>query len=122
MRDFRDAKLMAKVLKQAFGDRNTALTHSEALEIVAAQFGDEAGRLRRVVAGNRVDGDMDGVFPGGQPTVRPPRAKADGGEDEQQDQDAEFAEHGFEGLAAGSGILRKAPSAGYNVRLKFTKQ
>lgn len=39
MRDFRDAKLMAKVLKQAFADRNAPLTHSEALEIVAAQFG-----------------------------------------------------------------------------------
>ena len=39
MRDFRDAKLMAKVLKQAFADRNTNLSHSEALEIVAAQFG-----------------------------------------------------------------------------------
>ncbi len=39
MRDFRDAKLMAKVLKQAFADRNTTLTHSEALEIVAALFG-----------------------------------------------------------------------------------
>ncbi len=39
MRDFRDAKLMAKVLKQAFGERNTTLTHSEVLEIVAAQFG-----------------------------------------------------------------------------------
>ena len=35
MRDFRDAKLMAKVLKQAFADRNTNLSHSEALEIVA---------------------------------------------------------------------------------------
>ncbi|MDW5315222.1 glyoxalase superfamily protein [Rhizobium sp. PL01] len=39
MRDFRDAKLMAKVLKQAFADRNTSLSHSEALEIVASQFG-----------------------------------------------------------------------------------
>jgi hypothetical protein len=39
MRDFRDAKLMAKVLKQAFADRNTNLSHSEALEIVAGQFG-----------------------------------------------------------------------------------
>jgi uncharacterized glyoxalase superfamily protein PhnB len=39
MRDFRDAKLMAKVLKQAFADRKTSLSHSQALEIVAAQFG-----------------------------------------------------------------------------------
>ncbi len=39
MRDFRDAKLMAKVLKQALADHNTTLSHSQALEIVAAQFG-----------------------------------------------------------------------------------
>lgn len=39
MRDFRDAKLMAKALKQAFADRNTRISHSEALEIVAGQFG-----------------------------------------------------------------------------------
>ena len=39
MRDFRDAKLMAKVLRQAFADRNLPITHSETLEIVANQFG-----------------------------------------------------------------------------------
>ncbi|PWE56062.1 VOC family protein [Metarhizobium album] len=39
MRDFRDAKLMAKVLRQAFADRNVSVTHSETLEIIAAQFG-----------------------------------------------------------------------------------
>lgn len=39
MRDFRDAKLMAKVLKQALAGHNTAPSHSQALEIVAAQFG-----------------------------------------------------------------------------------
>lgn len=39
MRDFRDAKLMAKVLRQAFADRNLPITHSETLEIVADQFG-----------------------------------------------------------------------------------
>lgn len=39
MRDFHDAKLMAKALKSALDDRQVSLTHSEALEIVAAQFG-----------------------------------------------------------------------------------
>ena len=39
MRDHRDAKLMAKALRQALEDRGTAITHSAALEIVAAQFG-----------------------------------------------------------------------------------
>jgi len=38
---------------------------------------------------------MNRVFPGRQPTIGPPRAKGDGGEDEQQDQDADFAEHAF---------------------------
>jgi hypothetical protein len=39
MRDFRDAKLMAKTLRQALADRGLSLTHSETLEIVARQFG-----------------------------------------------------------------------------------
>ncbi|MBB3388893.1 putative glyoxalase superfamily protein PhnB [Rhizobium sp. BK275] len=39
MRDFRDAKLMAKTLRQALADRDISLTHSETLEIVARQFG-----------------------------------------------------------------------------------
>ena len=39
MRDFRDAKLMAKALRQAMAARNIDLTHSETLEIVARQFG-----------------------------------------------------------------------------------
>ncbi|KQV20777.1 glyoxalase [Rhizobium sp. Root1203] len=39
MRDFRDAKLMAKTLRQALASRDVALTHSEALELVARQFG-----------------------------------------------------------------------------------
>ncbi len=41
MRDFRDAKLMARVLRQAFAARDVAISHSEALEIVADQFGCE---------------------------------------------------------------------------------
>jgi catechol 2,3-dioxygenase-like lactoylglutathione lyase family enzyme len=39
MRDFRDAKLMAKALRQALASRDISLTHSETLEIVARQFG-----------------------------------------------------------------------------------
>ncbi|MEX2741529.1 glyoxalase superfamily protein [Rhizobium mongolense] len=39
MRDFRDAKLMAKALRQALAGREITLTHSETLEIVARQFG-----------------------------------------------------------------------------------
>lgn len=39
MRDFKDAKAMAKALRQAFAVRNLPISHSETLEIVAAQFG-----------------------------------------------------------------------------------
>ncbi|RWX76788.1 VOC family protein [Neorhizobium lilium] len=39
MRDFRDAKLMAKTLREALAERKIELTHSQALELVAAQFG-----------------------------------------------------------------------------------
>ena len=39
MRSFRDAKLMAKTLRDTLAARQVALSHSEALEIVARQFG-----------------------------------------------------------------------------------
>jgi hypothetical protein len=39
MRDFRDAKLMAKSLKAALAEQDIDLPHSKALEMVAAQFG-----------------------------------------------------------------------------------
>ncbi|MFT3986712.1 glyoxalase superfamily protein [Aestuariivirga sp.] len=39
MRDYRDAKAMAKALKEALAANGSFITHSEALEIVARQFG-----------------------------------------------------------------------------------
>jgi hypothetical protein len=39
MRDFHDAKLMAKTLREQLAGRNIDLSHSQALELVAAQFG-----------------------------------------------------------------------------------
>ena len=39
MRSFRDAKLMAKTLRETLASRQVELTHSETLEIVARQFG-----------------------------------------------------------------------------------
>jgi len=39
MRDFRDAKAMAKAMRQALAAHQLTITHSEALEIVARQFG-----------------------------------------------------------------------------------
>jgi hypothetical protein len=39
MRSFRDAKSMAKTLRQGLSDRNIDLSHSDCLELVARQFG-----------------------------------------------------------------------------------
>lgn len=39
MRDHRDSKAMAKTMRQALAERGVAITHGEALEIVARQFG-----------------------------------------------------------------------------------
>ncbi len=39
MRDYRDAKAMAKAMREALANRDVAITHSEALEIIARQFG-----------------------------------------------------------------------------------
>jgi hypothetical protein len=39
MRTFRDAKTMAKALRQGLNERGIALTHSDCLELVARQFG-----------------------------------------------------------------------------------
>ncbi len=39
MRDYRDAKAMAKALRETLADHQMTVSHSEALEIVARQFG-----------------------------------------------------------------------------------
>lgn len=39
MRTFTDAKAMAHSLRTALNEKQLSLTHSECLEIVAAQFG-----------------------------------------------------------------------------------
>jgi hypothetical protein len=39
MRDYRDAKTMAKAMQETLAGREVTITHSEALEIVARQFG-----------------------------------------------------------------------------------
>src|SRR5437016_351691 len=39
MRDFRDAKLMARSLCEALKPKSITLTHSESLEVIAAIFG-----------------------------------------------------------------------------------
>lgn len=62
MRDFRDAKAMAKALKEALGERNMAITHSEALELVAKQFGLATWNiLSSKIEGAKPDGDASPV-------------------------------------------------------------
>ncbi len=41
MRDYRDAKAMAKAMREALAERKLEITHSQALEIVARQLGME---------------------------------------------------------------------------------
>jgi len=45
MRDFRDAKTMAKTLREALAARGIEINHSQALEIVARQFGAETWNI-----------------------------------------------------------------------------
>ena len=59
MRTFRDAKAMAKSLRQALGRRRANLSHSECLELVAQQFGVDnwnilATRIQAADAGARL--------------------------------------------------------------------
>lgn len=66
MRTFLDAKAMAKAMREALADKNIEISHSEALEIVARQFGLETwnilsariergqGRESAVKAGNEI--------------------------------------------------------------------
>lgn len=45
MRDYRDAKAMAKAMRETLATRNIEITHSEALEIIARQFGVETWNI-----------------------------------------------------------------------------
>ena len=45
MRDFRDAKAMAKTLREVLATRSIEISHSQALEIVARQFGAETWNI-----------------------------------------------------------------------------
>ena len=57
MRTFLDAKAMAKTLRSSLGDKQISLSHSECLEIVAAQFGlDNWNVLAARIAGAFGDG------------------------------------------------------------------
>ena len=52
MRTFLDAKVMAKALKSALGRQQVAISHSQALELVAAEFGYESWNVLAAKIGN----------------------------------------------------------------------
>jgi catechol 2,3-dioxygenase-like lactoylglutathione lyase family enzyme len=56
MRSFRDAELMAKTLRESLAARQIELSHSEALEIVARQFGFADWNVAATVHGEFRDG------------------------------------------------------------------
>ncbi len=75
MRTYRDAKAMARTLREALGARRVQLSHSECLEIVAHQFGLPdwnvlAARINR--AADPGPDPLPGAGPGMGPGVVPP--------------------------------------------------
>ena len=68
MRDFRDAKTMAKTLREALAARNIEIPHSEALEIVARQFGVETWNILSAKIEEKPAGDI--AFEQAVPIVR----------------------------------------------------
>lgn len=67
MRSFRDAKLMAKSLREAMAARQMPLSHSETLEIVARQFGYDSWN---VLAARIGEASPDVPDPGSSEAVR----------------------------------------------------
>ncbi|NDV88370.1 VOC family protein [Aurantimonas aggregata] len=71
MRDHRDAKAMAKELRTALAERKLTITHSEALEIVARQFGLANWNILAANRGGAAEPDMAGMaFEQAVPIVR----------------------------------------------------
>ena len=58
MRTFLDAKVMAKALKTALERNQIAISHSQALEIVAAEFGCESWNVLAARIGDPASADM----------------------------------------------------------------
>jgi hypothetical protein len=63
MRTYRDAKAMAKAMREALAARNLDIQHSEALEIVARQFGLDTWNILSATI------DREGAPPGGQGAI-----------------------------------------------------
>jgi hypothetical protein len=70
MRDFREAKLMAKTLRQVLAEQDIDLTHGAALEIVARQFGfDEWNILSARIDAAEVYSKSDQSTPSIEPAI-----------------------------------------------------
>ncbi|WP_337267681.1 glyoxalase superfamily protein [Oryzifoliimicrobium ureilyticus] len=72
MRDYRDSKAMAKAMREALAERNVTITHSEALEIIARQFGEPNWNILSAKIGeNEAARDRDTIaFEQAVPIVR----------------------------------------------------
>ncbi len=70
MRDFRDAKAMAKAMREELAEKGLAISHSEALEIVARQFGLANWNILSARIENAPDGETGPVFSEVAPIVR----------------------------------------------------
>jgi hypothetical protein len=58
MRTFLDAKVMAKALKTALAGQQVSISHSQALEIVAAEFGFENWNVLSAKIGESATGTI----------------------------------------------------------------
>jgi hypothetical protein len=61
MRTAQDAKGMAKAIRQSLAEKNLAISHSEALEIVARQFGYDTWNILSAKLENDAATPLDGI-------------------------------------------------------------
>ena len=59
MRDFRDAKAMARALRNALKAKGVETTHSESLELIATAFGYAMIGRRAALGNQQLPGDRD---------------------------------------------------------------
>lgn len=77
MRDYRHSKLMAKAMRDALAERNLTITHSEALEIVARQFGLANWNVLAAKIGEGQGGGQGGGEGGGEAAEPPESIRLD---------------------------------------------
>jgi transcription antitermination factor NusG len=81
MRDFRDAKTMARALREALKAKAIEITHAEALELIANAFGYENWNiLSAKIEGTEPDGGSEDTILPGKQTERAPSKTLEVGE------------------------------------------